>query len=71
MSLNFLTQFALAAQARELELNDGRKVNWRSEVAMRLMNLQQRDGSWEYANARWWEKETSDRKSTRLNSSHT
>jgi squalene-hopene/tetraprenyl-beta-curcumene cyclase len=43
---------------RELELKDGRKVNWRREVALRLMNLQKRDGSWENDNARWWEKET-------------
>jgi len=56
--LHLLTKGLSAAQARELELKDGRKVNWRREVALRLMNLQQRDGSWENANARWWEKET-------------
>ncbi|MBM3828991.1 MAG: cycloartenol synthase [Verrucomicrobia bacterium] len=56
--LHLLTKGLSAAQVWELELKDGRKVNWRREVALRLMNLQQRDGSWENANARWWEKET-------------
>jgi squalene-hopene/tetraprenyl-beta-curcumene cyclase len=56
--LHLLTKGLSAAQVRELELKDGRKVNWRREVALRLMNLQKRDGSWENDNARWWEKET-------------
>jgi squalene-hopene/tetraprenyl-beta-curcumene cyclase len=41
----------------ELELKDGRRPNWRKEVAMRLINLQQRDGSWSNENGRWWEKD--------------
>jgi squalene-hopene/tetraprenyl-beta-curcumene cyclase len=41
----------------ELSLQDGRKLNWRKEVAMKLLNLQQRDGSWSNDNARWWEKD--------------
>ena len=41
----------------ELELKDGRKLNWRKEVAMRLINLQQRDGSWSNDNGRWLEKD--------------
>jgi len=41
----------------ELELKDGRKLNWRKEVAMRLLNLQRQDGSWFNDNARWWEKD--------------
>jgi squalene-hopene/tetraprenyl-beta-curcumene cyclase len=41
----------------ELELKDGRKVDWRKEVATRLINLQQRDGSWANENGRWWEKD--------------
>ncbi|MSU34099.1 MAG: cycloartenol synthase [Pedosphaera sp.] len=40
-----------------LDLKDGRKVDWRREVAMRLINLQQRDGSWSNTNGRWWEKD--------------
>jgi len=41
----------------ELELKDGRKLNWRKEVAMRLLNLQRQDGSWLNDSARWWEKD--------------
>lgn len=38
-----------------LELKDGRTVDWRHALAMRLINLQQTDGSWVNANGRWWE----------------
>lgn len=41
----------------DLDLADGRKVAWRNELALRLLNLQQRDGSWHNDNARWWEKD--------------
>jgi squalene-hopene/tetraprenyl-beta-curcumene cyclase len=41
----------------ELKLKDGRSVNWRRELAMKLIDLQQRDGSWSNDNGRWWEKE--------------
>lgn len=56
--LHLLTKGLTAAQIHELETKDGRRVNWRRDVALRLMNLQKRDGSWENDNARWWEKET-------------
>jgi squalene-hopene/tetraprenyl-beta-curcumene cyclase len=42
---------------KELELADGRKVNWRRDLASRLMDLQRPDGSWFNDNARWWEKD--------------
>ncbi|MCI0745711.1 MAG: cycloartenol synthase [Verrucomicrobia subdivision 3 bacterium] len=41
----------------ELELADGRKVDWRKELATRLIDAQQRDGSWANDNGRWWEKD--------------
>ena len=41
----------------ELELANGRKLDWRKDVAMKLINLQQRDGSWANDNGRWWEKD--------------
>jgi len=41
----------------ELSLQNGRKANWRRDLAMKLINLQQRDGSWENSNGRWWEKD--------------
>ncbi len=41
----------------ELELADGRKIAWRKELSQRLLNLQQKDGSWSNENGRWWEKD--------------
>jgi squalene-hopene/tetraprenyl-beta-curcumene cyclase len=41
----------------ELELANGRKVDWRRDLAMRLMDLQRPDGSWFNDNSRWWEKD--------------
>lgn len=38
-----------------LKLEDGRTVDWRKELALRLINLQERDGSWVNDNARWRE----------------
>lgn len=43
--------------ADQLELADGRKVDWRKDLAMRLINLQQKDGSWVNDNGRWWERD--------------
>ena len=43
--------------ANELETADGRKVNWREELATKLMSLQTSDGFWQNDNGRWWEKD--------------
>lgn len=32
-------------------------VKWREQLALRLLNLQKRDGSWENENGRWFEKD--------------
>lgn len=48
-----LTAYGVA----DLELADGRKVAWRRELAQRLFDLQQPDGSWVNDNGRWWEKD--------------
>jgi len=40
-----------------LETKDGRKINWREELALKLINLQHADGSWANENGRWWEKD--------------
>ncbi len=40
-----------------LELKDGTKVNWRRQLALKLINLQKADGSWANENNRWWEKD--------------
>ncbi len=39
----------------DLPTQDGRKVAWRKELGLRLLDLQQRDGSWQNTSARWWE----------------
>jgi squalene-hopene/tetraprenyl-beta-curcumene cyclase len=41
----------------DLELQSGQKVNWRRELAMKLLNLQRNDGSWYNDNGRWWERD--------------
>lgn len=40
-----------------LTLADGRKVNWRRDLAKRLLDLQQGDGFWVNESGRWWEKD--------------
>lgn len=55
--LHLMTKGLSAMGVEELVLRDGRRVAWRREVAMRLMTLQQRDGSWINASPRWWEKD--------------
>ena len=40
----------------ELPTKNG-TVKWREQLALRLLNLQKRDGSWENNNARWFEKD--------------
>ncbi len=40
-----------------LQTKDGKRINWRKDVALKLLNLQARDGSWANDNARWWEKD--------------
>jgi squalene-hopene/tetraprenyl-beta-curcumene cyclase len=52
-----MTKALSAYGVEELALNEGGKLDWRKEVAMRLINLQQRDGSWSNENGRWWEKD--------------
>jgi squalene-hopene/tetraprenyl-beta-curcumene cyclase len=43
--------------APELSLADGRKVNWPKELALKLIDLQQEDGSWTNESGRWMEKD--------------
>jgi squalene-hopene/tetraprenyl-beta-curcumene cyclase len=40
-----------------LDTKDGKAVNWREQLALKLINLQQADGSWTNPNGRWWEKD--------------
>ena len=41
----------------ELELADGHKVDWRKDLALKLINLQKPDGSWINESGRWMEKD--------------
>ena len=41
----------------QLEVAQGGTVDWRKDLAMRLINLQQKDGSWFNDNGRWWERD--------------
>lgn len=43
--------------ADTLTLRDGRKVKWREELVLKLINLQHTDGSWANENGRWFEKD--------------
>ena len=43
--------------ASDLETTDGRKVNWRAELATKLLSLQTPEGCWQNDNGRWWEKD--------------
>ena len=41
----------------EIVTGKGQKVNWRKDLALKLLNLQNKDGSWANENNRWWEKD--------------
>jgi squalene-hopene/tetraprenyl-beta-curcumene cyclase len=43
--------------AKNLSLEGGKEVNWKRDLTLRLLNLQQADGSWVNENGRWWEKD--------------
>ena len=44
-----------AANIAQFELADGKKVDWRSDLANALLSKQREDGSWANANGRWME----------------
>jgi squalene-hopene/tetraprenyl-beta-curcumene cyclase len=46
-----------AAGIDTLTLKDGTRINWRQDLAKRLLNLQNADGSWVNQNGRWMEKD--------------
>lgn len=41
----------------QLELKNGTKINWRHDLALKLINLQKADGSWTNDAGRWFEKD--------------
>ena len=54
---HLMTKALAAADVKTLERSDGRKVDWASEVALKLINAQNGDGSWVNDTARWMEKD--------------
>ena len=52
--LHLMAKGLSAAGIAELEVN-GKKVDWRRDLGMRLMKLQQQDGSWTNESPRWKE----------------
>lgn len=52
--LHLMAKGLTAAGITELEVN-GKKVDWRRDLAMRLMKLQKPDGSWSNETPRWKE----------------
>ena len=54
---HLMTKALAAADVKTLETPDGRKLDWASEVALKLINTQAGDGSWVNDTARWMEKD--------------
>ena len=52
---DILSRALSVAGVDELEQPDGRKVDWRAELAAKLLSLQRPDGSWANDNNRFWE----------------
>lgn len=47
-----------AYNVTDLELAGGRKVDWRRQLSQKLLDLEQKDGSWvNEKSGRWWEKD--------------
>jgi squalene-hopene/tetraprenyl-beta-curcumene cyclase len=40
---------------KEIILENGKKINWRKDLALRLLDLQKNEGFWVNDTARWWE----------------
>ena len=45
--------------ANVLDTPNGKSVNWREQLAFKLINLQKADGSWANDNGRWFERDPS------------
>lgn len=56
--LHLMTKALNAARVESLPLHNGSQVDWRRAVAMKLINLQKADGSWQNEHGRWWEKDS-------------
>jgi squalene-hopene/tetraprenyl-beta-curcumene cyclase len=55
--LHLLTKGLAASGVKVLTTADGRQVDWAREVALKLINLQNANGTWTNDTARWMEKD--------------
>lgn len=55
--LHLMTKALSSIRKEALVMKDGAVIEWPKQVAKRLINLQQTDGSWINTNGRWWEKD--------------
>lgn len=46
-----------AAGIDQLPLDDGSSIDWRQDLAAKIVSLQNADGSWANTSNRWWEKD--------------
>lgn len=53
--LHLMTKALRAARVEELETADGRQIDWRTDLAARLLKLRKSDGFWSNPEPRWWE----------------
>lgn len=53
--LHLMTKALTAAGVDKLKMADGREVDWRADVASRLLQLQKPNGMWMNPDKRWWE----------------
>ena len=54
---HLMTKGLTAAGMDTLTLPDGRKVDWKNDLALKMISAQNADGSWVNDNARWMEKD--------------
>lgn len=54
---NAMAKALTAYGINELTLASGEKINWRHDLAKKLLSLQRADGSWVNESARWWQKD--------------
>ena len=53
--LHLMAKGLTACNSDYLHLKNGQTIDWRRQLAMKLLNLQKTDGSWSNPNNRWWE----------------
>ena len=52
---DILARALFAAGVSELEGPEGKRIDWKRELAAKLISLQREDGSWVNENNRFWE----------------